>query len=157
GQKQWVARYNGLANLDDFAKAAVVDGAGNVYVTGSSTGVGSGLDCATIKYDSTGQEQWVTRYNGPANLNDECCGIVVDASGDVFVAGSSQNSGTNYDYLTIKYDSAGQQQWVANYNGPANLDDTAVGIGVDALGDVYVTGTSLELWNGRGVADYATV
>src|SRR5437899_1251273 len=94
-----VARYNGPANLDDSAKAAVVDGAGNVYVTGSSTGAGSGLDCVTIKYDFTGQQQWVARYNGPANLNDDCVGIAVDVSGNVFVTGSSQGSGTGYDYL----------------------------------------------------------
>ena len=157
GQKQWVARYNGPANLDDFAKAAVVDGAGNVYVTGSSTGAGSGLDCVTIKYDFTGQQQWAARYNGPANLNDDCVGIAVDTSGNIYVTGSSQGSTTGYDYVTIKYDFIGQQQWVANYNGPANLDDTAAGIGLDALGNVYVIGTSLELWNGRDVADYATV
>lgn len=46
----WEMRYDGPANDDDKAHAIAVDDAGNVYVTGESEGVGTGLDFATIKY-----------------------------------------------------------------------------------------------------------
>ena len=44
------------------------------------------------------------------------------------------------DYLTIKYNATGQQQWIAQYNGEGNLDDHAVAIVVDVSGNVYATG-----------------
>jgi hypothetical protein len=68
-------------------------------------------------------EAWVARYNGPGNSIDEARSIAVDNSGNVYVAGTSYGSETLRDYATIKYDSAGQEQWVARYNGPEKGDD----------------------------------
>ena len=119
GQEQWVASYNGPGNALDFADAIAVDSSGNVYVTGESYGLDSARDYATIKYNSTGQEQWVARYNGPANYDDEARAIALDGSANVYVTGYSYGVGdAGIDYATIKYNSAGQQQWVARYNGP---------------------------------------
>jgi hypothetical protein len=154
GQQQWVARYSGQDNGEDYALAIAVDSSGNAYVTGSSFISNAGYDYATIKYDSSGQEQWVARYDGPGNAEDNAVAIVVDQSGNVYITGSSTGSGTGADYATIKYDSAGQQQWVAHYNGPGNLGDSATGIGIDGSGNVYVTGTSV---GSDGVPNYATI
>jgi len=76
-----------------------VDVAGNVYVTGYA----SYADCATIKYDSTGDQRWAAHYNGPVNDLDTGYALGVDAAGDVYVTGSSIGAGTGYDYATIKY------------------------------------------------------
>src|SRR4029077_7446895 len=84
-QQSWVARYNGPGNYTDDPVAIAVDGSGNVYVTGESSGQGY----ATIKYDSAGEEQWVAGYNGPGNGNDRANAIAVDASGNVYVTGES--------------------------------------------------------------------
>lgn len=46
---------------------------------------------------------WVRRYNGPGNSEDATFAIVIDDSGDVYVTGWSQGSGTGRDYATIKY------------------------------------------------------
>ena len=152
GQEQWVARYNGGS-----ARAIAVDSSGNVYVTGQSVGSGGSLDYATIKYDSAGQEQWVARYDGPANGDDSASSLVVDSSGNVYVTGESLGLGTALDYATIKYNSAGQQEWAARYNGPANGDDYAAyagAIALDGTGNVYVTGGSAGLGT---YDDYATI
>ena len=156
GQQQWVARYNGPGNGDDHANAIAVDGLGNVYVTGASTGAARDTDYATIKYNSTGQQQWLVRYNGPALGDDEAYGIAIDNLANAYVTGKSisyNNSTYNNDYTTIKYNSAGQTQWVARYYGSGNYYDTARAIAVDHSGYVYVTG---ESYSSRGY-DYATI
>jgi hypothetical protein len=154
GVEQWVARYNGPGNDFDWASAIAVDNAGNIYATGASVGSGTSYDCATVKYDPLGVEQWVARYNGPGNGGDYSNAIAVDNEGNVYLTGDSYGSGTNYDYTTIKYDSLGVEQWVAWYNGPGNDIDWANAIAVDNAGNSYVTGVSYG--SGTG-GDYATV
>jgi uncharacterized delta-60 repeat protein len=156
GQQQWLARYNGPGNFTDVAYAIAVDSSGNVYVTGTSDsgGQGANYDYLTIKYNSAGQEQWVARYDGPGNEGDDAYAIAIDSSGNVYVTGVSVGSGTDADYATIKYNSSGQQQWVARYNGPANGSDYGEAIAVDDSANVYVTGWS----RGSGTNfDYATI
>ncbi len=148
GNEQWVARYNGPGNGEDRANALAVDASGNVYVTGYSWG-GSTSDYATVKYDSAGNEQWVARYYGQGNRLSEARDVAIDSSNNVYVTGFSRNSGSNHDYATVKYDSAGNEQWAKRYNGPANGYDQAYALAVDASGSVAVTGYSSN--------DYATV
>ena len=154
GVQQWVARYNGPGNGDDMAYAIAVDNAGNVCVTGGSFGSGTGGDCATIKYNSDGVEQWIQRYHGPPTLPDWGQDITVDRSGNVYVTGSSGLPEVSNDYITIKYNNAGIQQWVARYNGPGSSTDLANAITLDSSGNVYITGYS----TGSGTNDdYATI
>ena len=156
GNQQWVARYDGSDNYDDGAGSIALDDSGNVYVTGTSSGSGTSSDYATIKYNSSGAQQWVARYNGPGNSDDYASSMAVDGSGNVYVTGSSYRSGTADDYATIKYSSSGVQQWVARYDGPGNFnDDLATSIAVDVTGNVYVTGNSSV--NGTTANDYATI
>ncbi|TET23979.1 MAG: T9SS type A sorting domain-containing protein [Candidatus Stahlbacteria bacterium] len=142
--EEWVARYNGPASGRDKAYAIAVDGSGNVYVTGGSEGSGTDLDYATVKYSSSGAQQWVARYNSPAIDFDVASAITVDNSGNVYVTGWSEASGEeDYDYATIKYNSAGEEQWVARYSVSADFDDVLrPTIAVDGSGNVYITATS---------------
>jgi hypothetical protein len=150
---EWVARYNGPADDRDIAQAIALDTSGNVYVTGYSYGGGTPGDYATVKYAPDGTKLWAARYNGPANWTDWARAIAVDNSGNVYVTGESDGSGTGYDYATIKYDTNGNQLWVARYNGPGNVYDSATAIALDSSGNVYVTGYS----HGGSYTDYATI
>jgi len=145
GQEQWVARYNGPANSSDYTRGIAVDDSGNVYVTGESFGSGTERDYATIKYNPSGQEEWVARYNGPGNGTDAAYAMAVDGSGNVYVTGTSVGTTfPDFDYATIKYNSAGQEQWVTRYNSPGNGSDGATRIAIDGSGNVYVTGQSRD-------------
>ena len=102
----------------------------------------------------TAVQAWVQRYNGPGNGLDEACALAVDGSNNVIVAGYSMGSGSSFDYMTVKYSSAGVPLWTNRYNGPVNAADYAFAVAVDGNNDVIVTGES----NGSGsVFDYATI
>jgi len=149
----WTNRYNGPGSRDDRANALALDGNGNVFVTGSSwsSTASSSADYATIAYSGVGVPLWTNRYNGPGNKADVANAIAVDAAGNVIVTGASPGSATN-DYATIKYSGGGTPLWTNRYNGPANQNDVANAVAVDAAGNVFVTGGS------TGVSlNYATI
>jgi uncharacterized delta-60 repeat protein len=142
GNELWAVRYNGPGIYGDAANTIALDPGGNVCVTGTSLGSGTDLDYATIEYDTDGNELWVARYNGPDNLADESLDMVLDDSGNIYVTGSSEGSGTGRDYATIKYDTDGNELWVARYNGPDSLADASRALALDGSGHIYVTGSS---------------
>jgi uncharacterized delta-60 repeat protein len=142
GRQQWAQRYGGAGHESHKATAIALDHAGNVYVTGSSEGVGTGRDYATVKYDSDGKQQWAQRYNGEGNGYDRPTAMVVDDAGNVVVTGYSRGASAGYDCLTIQYDKDGKQQWVQRYNGPGNEDDKATAIALDSAGNIYISGSS---------------
>lgn len=101
--------------------------------------------------------EWVARFNGSGDSIDVANDIAVDDAGNVYVTGFSTSLlGLATDYTTIKYDSNGNQLWVATYNGPASLFDEAHAIAVDDSGNVYVTGFSYGLLS-LSLSDYATI
>jgi uncharacterized delta-60 repeat protein len=154
GSVEWSARYNGPANGEDNAYLVRVDNSGNVYVSGSSMGSATGLDYAIVKYNSAGVQQWAARYNGPANATDEVYSLQVDNTGNVYITGYSNSAASMDDIVTIKYNSAGAEQWVKRYNGTANNDDYGNSLVLDAAGNIYVTCTSTETATDQ---DYLTI
>lgn len=145
--REWVSSYH-FASED--AKALAVDAAGNIYVTGGSSG-----DYATVKYNSAGVQQWAVRFNAPGNNSDASVDIAADDSGNVYVTGASYLVASNSDFVTIKYNSAGVQQWAMRLSGPGNSPDLPSSIAVDGAGNVYVTGFTYG--GSVSTQDYTTV
>jgi hypothetical protein len=154
GVPLWTNLYNGPENSEDVAGAVAVDGSGNVFVTGQSVGSLSGLDYATIAYSGAGMPLWTNRFDGPGNNTDYPQAIAVDASGNVFVTGTSYGSDTYNDYATIKYSGAGVPLWTNRYNGLGNSHDEPSAMAADGSGNVFVTGRSVPSVGG---SDYTTI
>jgi len=154
GVQQWVKTYNGSANLSDGANAIAVDASGNCFVTGGSNENSSQKDGTTIKYNSTGIQQWIKKFNGVGDNSDSGSAIAVDASGNVYIAGYSFGNGTDHDICVMKINSIGDTAWVKKYNGSAGKTDQAAAIAVDASGNVYITGYAKNLITGN---DYITI
>ncbi len=87
-------------------------------------------------------QQWVNRVNGTGNGMDAITAMVVDKAGNVYVTGYAFNGTNDNDYVTIKYNTNGVQQWLTKYNGPGNGNDIPTALFVDKSGYVYVTGSS---------------
>ena len=138
-----------------------VDASGNVYVAGSSgatwgspvrafTSVTSDSDAFVAKLDSSGSLTWHTFLGGSGY--DRVYGIAVDASGNVYVAGSSgatwgspvrAHTGAN-DAFAARLTSSGSLTWHTFLGGSGN--DNGYGIAVDGSGNVYVSGDSNAIW-----------
>ncbi|RYF86923.1 MAG: hypothetical protein EOO00_12835, partial [Chitinophagaceae bacterium] len=150
----WFRSYNGPGNDFDGAVQIVIDESENVYVTGESVGAGTGLDVATVKYSSSGEEIWVKRYNNEFNPKEQGIDIAIDLLGNVYVSGISYKNSFDADFVTLKYTAAGEQEWVRTFTGVGNGSDIARAIAVDATGNCYITGLSSS---SSGDADYLTI
>jgi len=127
----------------DSGQGVVVDGSGNIYITGhfegtvdftgNNTGtVGNGLltsagssDVFVAKYSSTGSHIWSNRFGGTGL--DKATSIALDDSGNIFVGGSFSGASL------MKLSAQGIIQWT---KGPGTFDSIAV----DSQGNVVATG-----------------
>ncbi len=143
GTLLWSARYQG-SGVDE-ALGLTVDQQGNVIVTGSSVAL-NGKDYTTVKYNNAGVQQWLKRYNRTASTEDIPVGVVSDNTGNIYITGFCTGSGTTtFDYITLKYNSNGDQQWVKTFNsGLVGVDDKASSIDIDQTGNIYVTGSTIS-------------
>ena len=156
GVLQWSAIYNAPVAVSNGETTVMsdLDQSHNIYITGRSMGSGTNYDIATVKYNSAGVQQWAARYNGPGNNLDFPYGIKADGSGNVYVTGRSDGSGTGYDFVTVKYNLSGDQQWAARYTSAGARGEYATSIDVDSFGNVYVTGIMDD--NGTSL-DFTTI
>jgi hypothetical protein len=150
GVPLWTNLYHGAGPGNDVPSGLAVDNNGNVFVTGTSTGLGTAYDYATVAYSGTGLPLWTNRYNGPSGNWESARAIAVDRDGNVLVTGYA--TGTSDDYVTIKYSGAGVALWTNRYDGPANSYDDATALAIDGNGTVFVTGSS-----SRASSDYVTI
>jgi hypothetical protein len=127
-----------------------VDGNGNTYLTGQTTGSLDGEsitgfpDVFITKYNSSGIRQW-TRLLGVASKSTYGKGLAIDENGNCYVTGyttgalDGQSITGTWDLFVIKYDNAGTKQWT-RLVGVTGKYTRGMGICVDNSNDIYVTG-----------------
>jgi hypothetical protein len=144
GNELWTQRFYGNPTFTtknyDSPRSIAVDLSGNVYVTGSSWADGqTNHDCLTIKYDTNGNLIWTARYEqaAPGSYGQD---VKVDAGGNVYVFGVEPGP-SSIEFVTIKYNSDGIEQWVKNHSAYALIP---AAMEIDENGNVYVTGGDSE-------------
>jgi len=90
-------------------------------------------------------QAWEHHFSGVVtHSNDKAVAVARDGTGDIIVAGNSDDGVNGLDMLTIKYSGAdGSVLWQRRYNNPAggvNNSDQITALAVDAQGNVLVTG-----------------
>jgi len=149
GARRWVVTYDGPLHGGDYLDAAACDRAGNVYACGMSIESPSQSDWVVAKFRaSDGKRLWTHIYSGPGNsyLDDWAHALVVDAAGDSYVAGFSDNATGNEDILVMKLSPRGKTAWVRRIDGAAHLADYGEKIALSG-GRVYVAGESSPVAN----------
>lgn len=105
-------------------------------------------DLATALSDYAMQFHWERRYTGPGSNTDKAV-RVLGWGGNVFAVGSSYATGARRDVVVVKYNSAGNEQWVARLDGPDHLDDVPTDAAMTADGDVIVVGWTQTEFSGH--------
>ena len=129
------------------AKAMTTDLLNNIYITGYAV-VSGEKNIQTVKLDSNLSLVYIVEYTSGTN-ND--CGndVAVDANGNAYVVGYNELNSGGKNFITIKYNSSGTQQWVreagnvealqtAEANAVTLSDDNAINL----IGTVVQSGTS---------------
>ncbi len=147
--EEWVRKFKGSTN------AMIVDSTGNVFITGivEADSIINGwldYDMLTVKYNSSGKLVWSAIFNGNGRSVESPERIQMDKYGNVYITGSTDKLNylgeTNQEWVTIKYNSQGIQQWAKTFDtvGSSYDVDVAYGLAVDNSGNVYVTGESVK-------------
>lgn len=143
GDTVWTRVYNRpTTNLYDEPNAMSIDAQGNIIVAGDSDQDPSPIvnnDYLLVKYSSAGSLLFTQSYNSAANNNDRAMAVATDASNNIIVTGRVFN-GKDDDFVTIKYNSTGTQQWLKTYDNSGT--DRPTSIGIDNNGNIYVCGRS---------------
>ncbi len=156
GTNTWIRAF-GDGSTPAFRSLAV-DAAGAIVAAGQFSGQvdfggnplstpGNDNDGYIVSLDAAGAHRWSMRIGG--ELEQSVDGIVLDAAGNVDATGSfagsidilgqSLSSAGSRDVFVACLDGNGAYRWASRF-GDAG-DDAAVGLGVDALGDMSLTGT----------------
>jgi len=145
GELQWMRQLGTLTD-EGLTPSIAVDGAGGVYIAGSTFGslggpsAGSG-DAFLAKYDASGALRWTRQFGTPAW--DTAVAIAADGAGEIYVAGRTEGSlgGPNagsWDAFLVKFDASGAQQWARQLG--TSRGDSAEGVAVDDAGNAYISG-----------------
>lgn len=150
--ESWVAAYDntgaGGGGADIATSVALSPEGERLFTTGGSWN-GANFDFATVAYDAkTGQELWVSRYDGPAKSDDFAQAVLPSPDGQrVYVTGVQDVDFAGHgDFGTVAYDAlSGEEVWTARFDRggqeSAPRFDFAYLMAVAPLGDrVYVAG-----------------
>jgi hypothetical protein len=178
GQAQWATYLDGTSG--DIGYSVAVDSSNNIYITGQyqSTSLVTLQDASgnsqtnssitlpivstnavfLIKYNSSGQVQWATYFNGTGN--DIGNSVAVDSSNNLYITGQYQSTSlvnlqdasgntqtpslvtlpavSNSAAVIMKYKSNGQAQWATYFDGTSF--DRGQSIALDSSNNIYITG-----------------
>ena len=141
GVLQWAKTYTVNTTSDEKAVRMAVSSAGNVWIAGATGSLTDSLDnIIALQYNTGGTQVWAQNI-GNAGTDEEPTDLTIDNANNAYICGFQTNA-ANKDYITMKFDLAGGQQWQKIFNGSSNQEDVAEAIVVDNVGNVIVTGES---------------
>jgi hypothetical protein len=144
GSLSWERRYTAGNGTFNTPTCSALQASSGVFVTGTSTTLDPlASEIVTIKYGANGEQQWVSQYRDSQRKLAAPEAIVVDGHGNSHVLGYAQVSPWDLvkaECVTIKYDPAGKEMWVAKYERSKENDVWLYDLRLDRDGNVYAIG-----------------
>lgn len=144
GVVQWSQFFQGTGNQNENGNAIAPLAGGAILVVGSQQNAQSQSDALALNYGQSGNLVWQKIYNGLGDNSDNVNAMVVDASGNTYLAGYTYSRTALRDMCVIKLNTVGDTVWVRTFDGSSKGNDEANDIQIDNLGNVYVTGYTKE-------------
>lgn len=152
GRELWTRQF-GTEGIDT-ASAVAVDGDGKVYVVGESNLTRSFQQFITPfirKFDGDGSLVWAQDI--PTRGFARSTAAAVDNAGNLYLAGwisgtfIGQEQAGKTDAFIGKFNENGEELWTRQFG--TNLEDRALGVGVESAGDPYVVGWTRGTFPGQ--------
>jgi hypothetical protein len=140
GKTAWAKVYKATLTGADYPVALALDNAGNVFVSGSSDGLNTGLNFAVLKYAPDGTALWTNRYVDTL-YGQIVEGMAVDRDGNVIVTGDAMRL-SEHLYATVKYLADGTPAWTNLLQAPGYQGGAVPRVATDLEGNVLVLGGS---------------
>ncbi len=140
GVEQIGIYFVGTAGEDDLLSDIIIDNNNDFFLTGSINNNISNNDLLLVKISNAGNVLWNVNYNSSGASNEKGYSLTTDKNGNVFVCGYVNSSGTNRNLLTMKYNSAGVQQWTKSIVNPVGGLNYLNSVSADTNGNIFVTG-----------------
>ena len=137
GHVLWDRQYADPNGYAQDSCALAVDPAGNSYISGNTRPYN--MDVLTVKYDTNGNQVGVWTYNHAGGEDYNSSGVVIDSSGNAFIAATSMNLGNDTFYINVlKIDTEGVQTLFGSHEFSVYV--WAYGIAIDPWDNIILTG-----------------
>jgi hypothetical protein len=141
GVQQWVTFYLGTNSGGRIPYDITTDKNSNVYVAGYDYTSTNGFNFCTIKYNSSGIQQWIKFFDYPTHYDDEAKKIAVDNAGNIYVSGFSELCQFSCKiYTLLKYTNNGDFIWSKSYGNETPGGDIG-DMKIDNDCNIYITGS----------------
>lgn len=145
GNQIWMRRFSGEFRGGDKVSKIALDGAGNVFCTGTGYTPrdgreGTGEDIFVVKYDAAGNEIWKTSYRDEftPGVPD---GLAIDSEGNALVSGTI--GAPQKLHVALKFTPQGKLAWKRRYPTYGSAYRLQ-GVVSDSTNSVYVIGKSCD-------------
>ena len=146
GETLW-ARRSGTARTEE-PNALTLDDDGNIIIAGFSYDSAPYRQCGyTVKLSPDGHEEWAMNWRRADDFSVTLFDVACDRDGNVYVVGTVEDHNYQFEILTVKYNSAGVEQWFRTFDCSPGYGQVDVGrcVAVDSSGMVLVAGAS-QYW-----------
>ncbi len=128
-----------------------IHSSGDIAALCDGTPNGAEYHLQVFRYTGGGTRMWVREFDGEGIAESFASAITVDAAGSVYAVGHAAPNPQNWDYLAVKYSSAGNLEWAVSWDSEDERQDSVGDVAVEPTGDVILTGSSTKLLEGLNV------